>query len=97
MNILQRDKEDWDRELEVIPLSEDCQDPTRWELVPWTIPDKDIPEWSEMPGDLSPAQLVRMLLQMALSNEADPETSLQDIFVVDEPESQLLLLFGEVA
>ena len=56
-------------------------------------PDGERPEPPEIPGVLTPAQLV----QTVLSSEAGPEVSLRDVFVVDEEERQRLLLFGEVA
>ena len=56
-------------------------------------PDGERPEPPEIPGGLTQAQLV----QMVLSSAEDPETSLRDVFVVDEEERQRLLLFGEVA
>jgi len=47
----------------------------------------------EIPGGLSPLQLVETIL----SGEDGPEASLRDVFVVDEAERRLLLLFAEVA
>ena len=91
IDVLQLDGEDWDRELGFVPLP--AERSSGWEVVPWIAPDGERPELPEIPGGLTPAQLV----QMVLSSEAGPETSLRDVFVVDEEERQRLLLFGEVA
>jgi len=97
VDVLQFDQEDWDRELGAIPgtsfLEDETQDaPPCLELVPWVAPSLET-EDPEIPGGLSPLQLV----ETVLSGEDGPEASLRDVFVVDEAERRLLLLFAEVA
>jgi len=60
-------------------------------VVPWIPP--QLPELPKVSRGLSPRELVQHML---LTNNP-PSAALQDIFIADDNERQLLLLFAEVA
>ena len=70
---------------------EEPEEPTGFELVPWVSPEE--PSAPEIPGELSPQELTRR----DLSGDGPPSATLADVFVFDDEQRRLLLLFEEVA